>query len=394
MPINIGFIHLTIKAQKLNMSDFTSPTTNAPPFIIWTLQRTGGTNLTQRLVELSGLNCTQHEPFNVGRIYGHITQQWIESNDESALAKEMQAVAEQHVIIKHCLETVPWEVSSALIDAAIRSGYKHLFLYRKNALDRLLSLNFAEKTGVWGPNMRSETTLNEPVDLSIPVDKLIAHERKCIKLMQRAWQYLISQGEQPLSLSYEELYRVTPEEADQTLLPILNVLGLSKTEQQDHDFVREIIGKGDQGTRDKYESMVGVEKLKQALSEVSCFAPVTGVVLHIESLALPNWILMARIDTLPDTLLPGQFFNLSGIVVLNENAPKELSLHLTHHQTEMNIDWGKPSPKIAKCYPDNVQSAHARFKSDKIHAINGDAFVIAIKTAAGAYHPLFNILPA
>lgn len=39
---------------------------NVKPFIIWTLQRTGGTNLAQRLVELSGLKGAQHEPFNKG----------------------------------------------------------------------------------------------------------------------------------------------------------------------------------------------------------------------------------------------------------------------------------------------------------------------------------------
>ncbi len=47
---------------------------NVRPFIIWTLQRTGGTNLTVRLVELSGLESFPHEPFNIERIHGHITK--------------------------------------------------------------------------------------------------------------------------------------------------------------------------------------------------------------------------------------------------------------------------------------------------------------------------------
>ncbi|MFI3154973.1 MAG: hypothetical protein QX199_02325 [Methylococcaceae bacterium] len=377
------------------MNDFVNnPTTKAPPFIIWTLQRTGGTNLTQRLVDRSGLMCIQHEPFNLGRLHGQITQQWIESKDESALAKDIQEIVAQQVIIKHCVEIVPWEISRALADATVHSDYRHLFLYRKNALDRLLSLHFAQKTGVWGPNMKKEIVPEEAKELTIPVDKLINHELKCVKLMQQTWQHLISHGAHPLALSYEELYRADLKQATQALLPILKSLGLSKSEKQDYDFAQEVIGKGDQGTRDKYASMTGVAELEQALSQVPCFDPSRDTVaLRIENLDLPEWVLTAQIDALPDTFSSGQLFDLGGVVVLDENAPKELSLQLTNQQTEININWGKPSQKMAKLYPDNVQSAHARFKSDEMHIAKDEVFTLAVKSPSGNY-PLFNIFLA
>ncbi len=377
------------------MTDFITPSSSKekPPFIIWTLQRTGGTNLTQRLVDRSGLICLQHEPFNLGRLYGDITEQWMASKDASILAKRMHEVTAHKVIIKHCMEIVPWEVSCALADAAMHSGYRHLFLYRKHALDRLLSLHFAEKTGVWGPDMNTENISEDVMELAIPVAKLINHELKCVNLMQRTWQHLISHGAHPLALSYEELYRVSPEQAGQALLPILKTLKLSKNKKQDHDFVQEVIGKGDQGTRDKYGSMTGVVELERALAQVSCFNPgMDEVVLHVENLDLPEWILMAQIDTAPHSFSSGQIFELGGVVVLNENAPKELSLQLSNHQTQININWGKPSEKMAKLYPGNDQSAHARFKSDEICIAKDSVFTLALKNSANACYPLFNIV--
>jgi hypothetical protein len=118
------------------------------PFIIWTLQRTGGTNLTSRLVEKFGLKETDHEPFNLGRLYGNVTKHWNDYKDAAVLHCSMQAIAAERNVIKHCMEMVPWEVTRALAEAAVHAGYKHLFLYRESPRDRLLSLHFVQKTEV------------------------------------------------------------------------------------------------------------------------------------------------------------------------------------------------------------------------------------------------------
>lgn len=366
-------------------------TTKSLPFIIWTLQRTGGTNLTQRLVDRSDLTCVQHEPFNPGRLYGHITEQWIASNDESALVKEIQEIAAQRVLIKHCVEIVPWAISCALANAAVGLGYQHLFLYRKNARDRLLSLHFARETGVWGPNMKQGVDENTEVQ-AIAVDKLIAHEHKSISSLQRVWQHLVSQGVRPLALSYEEIYRVNPEQAVETLLPVLKALGLSKNENNDSSFAMEVIGKGDQGTRDKYQSIPGISELESALQQTLCFDPVINeAVLNIKAEILPKWVLRAQIDTMPHSLIAGQSFDLGGLVVLSPDAPPKLTLCLENNGNESTIDWEKPSPKMAKLYPENPQAAKARFKTDKLCLAENDKLILYLKDDSGKRYILFTL---
>ena len=58
------------------------------PFIIWTLRRTGGTNLATRLMALSQYPKLEHEPFNPDRVHGHVTRNWVEHCDGYALDEE------------------------------------------------------------------------------------------------------------------------------------------------------------------------------------------------------------------------------------------------------------------------------------------------------------------
>jgi hypothetical protein len=57
------------------------------------------------------------------------------------------------------------------------------------------------------------------------------------------------------------------------LLPVLQALGLSKNQSDDNLFIEEILGRGEQGSRSKYETMLGVAELEVALSKVPAFIP-------------------------------------------------------------------------------------------------------------------------
>lgn len=363
-----------------------------PPFIIWTLQRTGGTNLTQRLLERSGLASTQHEPFNIGRVYGDITKKWMETKDDAELARSTRGIAAKRAVIKHCVEMVPWEVTRALADATVQAGYRHLFLYRVNALDRLLSLHFAQKTGVWGPNMKKNALLDESLAEPIPQDRLTKHEEDCVSRLSQTWHYLLSQGHRPVALSYEEIYRTSPGLAAGSLQPVLEALGLSRDKYDDRAFAMEVIGKGDQGTRDKYGAIPGVRELEQALKKIACFEPGPREALcGAAKPELPAWIINAKIDSLPTTLLEGQQFDFGGVVVLGADAPEEVSLHLMAGKEELGVQWGIASQKMAKLYPASPQSANARFKTAPLFFSNKQTFKLFLSDGFGNRFPLFEI---
>src|SRR5687767_10672415 len=102
-------------------------------FIIWTLQRTGGTNLARRLFERASLveaarekvqepgsigakwlgavasQWSFHEPFNYGkksRIFGPVTERWVTTNDRQALDTALAEICSLRIGLKHCVEMV------------------------------------------------------------------------------------------------------------------------------------------------------------------------------------------------------------------------------------------------------------------------------------------------
>lgn len=268
---------------------------NDRPFIIWTLQRTGGTNLAMRLTKLSRLPSTEHDPFTQERKFGKVTRHWIKNQDRAALDASVEKIARTGVVIKHCVEAVPWEISESLALAAAKAGYRHLFLYRRNALDRLLSLHFAQNTGVWGPLMKARITEGREADHDanlevrpddayaqpLPVEKLIDHERHCLARLTRTWKVLHAHGAEPMALAYEDVYRATDEEQPlRVLAPVLDRLGLMTAEFDLGSWAADLLGRGDQGTRDKYRRFAGVEKLAKQLQSLAPFSPnTTGDVL-------------------------------------------------------------------------------------------------------------------
>lgn len=271
-------------------------------FIIWTVQRTGGTNLARRLFERSSLfeaarettrepgsvgakwlgevasQWNFHEPFNYGkksRIFGKVTEDWVTRGDRKALDDAVGEICSLRIGLKHCVEMVPWEVSEALADASCRNGYRHLFLYRRNAVNRLLSLHFAKESGIWGPHFKNENELRSKIfDEPLPVRKLVHVEDQGRRRLARAWKRLASNGAGLHALAFEDVFEAAdPASAEAALLPALAHLGLSRDPEEDRAFAAETIRSGEQGTRDEYAAFKGIDRLASALEDIRPFSP-------------------------------------------------------------------------------------------------------------------------
>lgn len=265
------------------------------PFIIWTLQRTGGTNLARHLFEKSDLLSAArrrgdhpgilaqipdqwklHEPFNFGpqgRMFGYLTERWIEHQERDTIAGDLADICAMHLPFKHCVEMVPFEVTAALAEAACNEGYAHLFLYRRKPLQRLLSLHFAKLSGVWGPEMRGHNKLSETIFAQpLPVAELTEHERLSTQKMRLLWSMIRKKGALPLNLAYEDIFQAQDtEQAFRMLKKVFELLCLSQSEADDRAFSAQLIGRGDQGTRDHYTAFRGVSELEAALEQVPGF---------------------------------------------------------------------------------------------------------------------------
>jgi len=364
------------------------------PLIIWTLQRTGGTNLAARLFEKIGLRSPQHEPFNIGRPYGFITERWRAERDPDTLRGSIQEVVNRKELIKHCVEMVPWEVTEALARASAGAGYTHLFLYRKNPLDRLLSLQFAKLSGIWGAEMKDKGELSERIFAEpLPVRELVQHEQRSADLLSRTWELLCRLGARPLALAYEDVYQTGDAELSvRALLPVVTTLGLGGAERENRAFISELVSKGDQGTRDKYRKFRGIEQLDAELGQMSRFNPERELGgLHVTLLSC-SWVLHATVDAAPQMFKQGVPEDIGGVVVLNADAPSGCSLELVARDGPVAaVKWGIPSPRMAKEYPEGSNRSVARFAIVGVTYCEGMEYMLQMVCADASRVPLLKL---
>ena len=247
------------------------------PLIIWTFRRTGGTNLAHTLFSSMDNANAHYEPFNKNRIYGYVVKNWKESKNKEQLKNALIDILSQKVCIKHCLENVPDEVNAILLEISVQYGYKHLFLYREQAEGRLLSLNYAEKTGVWSSDFKNKSNLDNSIfSQKIESKRLIQHELTCRKQMKSIYQKSVSLKAFPLTVSFENLYKQPYKQSKKLVQDLFTLLVPSMTDIPE-EFFEKLLKKGAQGTKTDYTRFNGSEDfLKQvrALDQLHlCLVP-------------------------------------------------------------------------------------------------------------------------
>jgi LPS sulfotransferase NodH len=240
------------------------------PFIIWTLQRTGGTNLAQALFTSNG-GQGLHEPFNADRVYADVNKRWLQTHDAAALEMALDKICDTGMRIKHCVEMVAPELNLALARASQQRGYGHVFLFRRRSVDRLLSLHFAQKTGIWGKKLKGKTDPNKALSEPIPVEKLIAHQRRCDEQLTIVYQELLALGAQPMLVAFEDVYMTPGEAPRQRIGQLLDELGIEPPGRE--QFIHNVLTGGDQGTRGKYDLFPRRNELEEKCNLLPGFAP-------------------------------------------------------------------------------------------------------------------------
>ena len=241
------------------------------PFIIWTLQRTGGTNLSKYLKRISPFRRTQDEPFNGVRQFGEVTQAWRRTQDKEALKASMAEILAEPRNIKHCIERVPMPVSLELVEAAMAQDYLHLFLYRINPTGRLLSMEYAERTRVWGPRQAEEMDEDDDewaFEKPLDVDALIKYETGSNQRLNKVWRILVKAGQRPSAISFEELYGPDVTVARMGIRKMFKRMGMMLEAPQLNEILETVRGQGNQKTSDRYARFIGHEELAARIEEI------------------------------------------------------------------------------------------------------------------------------
>lgn len=180
-----------------------------PPFLIWTLRRTGGTTFTRLLHDASGRDEVWHEPFGRhGPLFG-LRRRFVEDKNAARLAEGLEVALAARPDIKHCFEVCPARFNAVLLRTATRLGYRHLYLDRRDEAARIESLEFARLTGAWGKGQaqRLQAALDAGVALAPPDAALSERElRRSAVKRQQLFREMKARDTDPFVLFHEDLY--------------------------------------------------------------------------------------------------------------------------------------------------------------------------------------------
>ena len=108
------------------------------PFIIWTLQRTGGTSLRVFLEHALGGVQVLAEPFNINDECGWVTKGWDQRKNQNETQNSLAVALKEKPLMKHTFELRLNGFNLELLNAAISLEYQHIFLGRRDEVARIL----------------------------------------------------------------------------------------------------------------------------------------------------------------------------------------------------------------------------------------------------------------
>jgi len=347
------------------------------PFIIWTWRRAGGTNLAQALFDFSKFDSLEHEPFNIDRTLGFIQNNYKNDRDLDKVRCAIKDLLVRKPLIKHCLEIIPTEINQILMEESINAGYKHLFLYRDEAVNRLLSLNYAQCTDIWGKEHKKSKKVNKDVfTRTINVSKLINHEKHSRGSLTSIFNQLLTRNQTPLSISFERLYQSNDILSRKLVLEVFKQLEIDEVFITDK-VINKIIKKGAQGTNQDYlkfpkseELILEANKLPKFIlckETIELVAEVTTEFNHVE-------IWEPTIGVAENTI------SISGVFLTN--AKGRLSLSSSRGKSA-SINHNIVSPRIGTLYPNDNLSGRCSFSSDFISYKKGDTLLVNFESDNG-----------
>lgn len=337
---------------------------SARPLIIWTWRRSGGTNLAKALLDTRLGPVIEHEPFNINRRYGHVTTHWKEHGDLDHMREAILGILARGESMKHCLEIPPQNLNRLLLRMSTQHGYRHVFLYRRNATDRLLSLHYAQQTGIWGPEDRSRITLDgSEFGESLDVKHLIKHERACRQHMRSLYRTLCKMGEDPMVVCFEELYQSSTDQAVQLVKDLFRKITGGEVSYHD-DFYTGILASGNQGTKSDYHKFKGSERLAAAAEGLGSFRLLVRPLVEADIQPAPPGV-RHFMAWKPRPAVSRNSAYLSGVFLPETDEDTE-RLEMLVDGKAVPLHTRLPSPQVGRQHPEVEGARACRFQSGMV----------------------------
>jgi hypothetical protein len=251
------------------------------PFFIWTMRRTGGTSLTDLLMELSEHRKMQHEPFLADRQLGMITRRFFQKGGAS-VRKPLEEVFAQGSLIKHCYEILGRDFNDTILDVLTEfREYRHIFLLRRDETARMLSLMLALQTDVWGKHgsekvyeaIRQGTHALQPFDLK----RMREEEAAAIRETGHIKELLTQKGIEYTTVYFEELYVGERQQRMKRVRNLLKFLEFGpEVFQEKRDRIRHTLFHRSQKSRSVMEYVPNLQEAIEILESFPGREVVTG----------------------------------------------------------------------------------------------------------------------
>jgi LPS sulfotransferase NodH len=228
-------------------------------FLIWTVQRTGSTSLSNILQTITGQKIL-HEPFNSNRLLAY-------NNDEEVFLLQLEKLRSDSICFKHCWNVHSLQVNQSILDVTIDESYKILLLYRKNNLAREISRQLAKKTGIWGHGSLSSNQVDIEQNLSsFNIKQMKKSMDIYLDELKKYRNYLIANHSCFLEISYEDLFEGTLEKRLKNLNIITGFLDIC-SDGKNQNKINDWLMNYKQNTEKEYSKISNLKEIMDTLSE-------------------------------------------------------------------------------------------------------------------------------
>jgi len=241
------------------------------------MRRTGGTSLTDLLMEMSEHETIDHEPFQLERKLGYINRAFNAQKDGNNSADIVEKLDEAFVskpLIKHTYEIENADFNEMLAGYIKSTEYKHLFLIRKDEVSRVLSLFMAYQSDVWGKHgsestyemIRSGQKVLEPFDL----DAIREEEVRSMEQTRKTRAVLNRESIEYRDIYFEDFYTGDEESRRENLYALLDYLEFDEETIRQHEkMIWHILFNRDQKSRNIMEYVPNYAEARAMLEEMT-----------------------------------------------------------------------------------------------------------------------------
>jgi len=354
----------------------TDPGVTQRPLIIWTLRRTGGTSLARQLFASLPFPVLEHEPFNPDRAQGGLARRWSQGDAERATVRSrLEQLLEPGPSIKHCLELFPASFNLALAELCAKRGYVHLFLSRRDALHRLLSLQSAQSSGRWGARQVAASGMGAAPTSALPVAELLRHERQCRQQLLLVHDQLRQHRAPVLDVDFADLFSSPEATVSATLRRLVEgVLGPQDEQGRASSLaaLRRALASTRAMPRLETAMPEGTSALAASLHWLPPMPDAASVSRHpppwveascqsAATLKREEWLL--EFDPLDGEPLPqgGMAVVRGRLMALDPDQAPASRLEWRAGPLHMHAPSRRPSPMLAKRHPDRPEAGRAAF---------------------------------